>query len=263
MKRKILTIALSSAMAFGNIVPSFAGATNNQMEKTYIETAIGFMYPEDNAALHKKNLKATLSGNNQNVEIPLSEMLANNQGYISENGLDITFEKVEEEGKIKSIKFKINGLESADGYTLNVEGKNYLKTSINLSTATFSKRVNISTQNNMVLGDVNKDNLINEEDIKLLEENINKSNDEYDINGDGLITIADISIVNNNMVQVSSPVVFDTDMVSSKALEKIDQNLLQSSVTVSTGDIENIFKENETVTLVPNASEKTVSIPLE
>ncbi|MDE6182448.1 MAG: fibronectin type III domain-containing protein, partial [Eubacteriales bacterium] len=271
MKRKVLTLALASTMALGNIIPAFANASNNSndqnntTEKTYIETAIGFMYPEESEALHKKNLKATLSGNNKNVEIPLSEMLSNNNNNISNDGLDITLEKIEEKGKIKTIKFKINGLEAADNYVLNVEGKIYLKTTINLSTTTFSKRVNISTQNNMILGDVNNDNKIDENDVKLLEENLHSTNSDYDINGDGVVSIADIAIVNNNMVEASDPTVFDTEMVASKAMEKVEIATLENSVNVvpDGGAIENIFKENEVVKLAPKKDEKIVSIPLE
>ncbi|MDE6357804.1 MAG: fibronectin type III domain-containing protein, partial [Eubacteriales bacterium] len=267
MKRKILTLALSSAMAFSNVVPAFAGleAKDKTTDKTYIETAIGFMYPEDSSSLHKKNLKATLIGGGKELEIPLSEMLKENQNYISENGLDISFEKEEENGKIKSIKFKIDGLEAADDYKLNVEGKTYLKTSIDLSTSTFSKRVNISTQNNMVLGDANGDGNIDNDDITVLEENLNSTNSEYDINGDGVISIADISIVNNNMVKVSKPIVFDTDMVPSKALEQIKTDVLNDAVNVTEdgGAIENIFKEDAVVKLAPKAGEEVVSIPLD
>lgn len=264
MKRKALSLTLSFAILLSGAVNTFAANQDNSTsEKTYIETSIGFMYPEDTVILQKKNIKAILTGNNKNIEIPLSEMLSNNKDYISQDGLDITFEKFEEDGKIKSIKFKINGLDAADGYELNLQGKNYVTTTINLSTSEFSKRVNISTQNTMVLGDVNADNIVNESDIKLLEENLNTSNQDYDINGDGLVTVSDISIVNNNMVKLSNPVVFDTDMFAPKVFSKLDQQALQDSVKIEEGAIENIFKEDKVVKLAPKENETNVSIDLD
>lgn len=264
MKRKILSLMLSSTMIFSNLTGAFANNLTkvNDSEQTYIETSIGFSYPETIDALKKKSVKAILTGNGKKIEVPLSDLLDNNRYVFNKDALTIYFERIEEEGKITSIKFKIDGLTPSPDYNLKLVGKNYAKTSIDLSTLEFSKRVNISTRNTMVLGDVNNDDVVDEKDLEILEQNLNTKNEQLDINGDGLVTAADISIVNHNIVTISKPVVLDTDMVPSKLVEKIDQTAITESVEIKEGSIQDLFKESEPVTLAPKKGEDKVSIPV-
>ena len=232
MKKKLLTLGLSSTLALSSIMPAFANSISTNIDKTYIETAIGFLYPEKIESLKSKNLKAILDGNSTNIEIPLNEFLNNDTYNTNIGGYDITSEITEENGKITSIKFKIDGLKASDGYNLTLEGKNYVKTVVNLSTSSYSKRVNISTASTMVLGDVNNDGKVDTSDRKLLEDNLNADNTDYDLNNDGKITVADISIVNANMVNVQEPEIFDTEMVSSKILEQLDTSIIEQNVEI-------------------------------
>ena len=152
MKKKLLTLGLSSTLALGSIMPAFADTISSDANKTYIETAIGFKYPETTEDLKSKNLKATLSGA-ASLSIDLNLFLNDSSYSTNIDGYDVTSEIIEENGKVTVIKFKINGLTATDGYKLQVEGKNYTTTVVDLSTATYSQRVNISTAANMVLGD--------------------------------------------------------------------------------------------------------------
>lgn len=266
MKKKLLTLGLSSTLALSSIMPAFANSISENTDKTYIETAIGFQYPEALESLKTKNLKAMLSGNSTNLEIPLNEFLVSSAYSTTIEGYNVSSEVVQEDGKVASIKFKIEGLKASDGYTLTLEGKNYVKTVVNLNTSEYSKRVNISTSANMLLGDINSDGKVDTSDRKILEDNLNATDSEYDLNNDGKITVSDISIVNGNTISQQNPDIFDTDIVPSKLLQKVDEealNALNEIVTIN-GDIKNIFSsEGGTVSFQAKDDSETISIPLE
>ncbi len=262
MKKKLLTLGLSSTLALSSIMPAFANSISKNIDKTYIETSIGFLYPEKLESLKDKNLKAVLDGNSTNIEIPLNEFLNNDTYYKNIDGYDITSEIIEENGKVTYIKFKIDGLKASDGYNLTLEGKNYVKTVINLSTSSYSKRVNISTASTMVLGDVNNDGKVDTSDRKLLEDNLNTNNTDYDLNNDGKITVADISIVNANITNIKEPEIFDTEIVSSKILEQLNTSIIEKEVDIN-GNIEDIFYKGKTVSFKAKDKKEKISIPLE
>ncbi len=269
MKKKLLTLGLSSTLALGSIMPAFADTISSDANKTYIETAIGFKYPETTEDLKSKNLKATLSGA-ASLSIDLNLFLNDSSYSTNINGYDVTSEIIEENGKVTVIKFKINGLTATDGYKLQVEGKNYTTTVVDLSTATYSQRVNISTAANMVLGDVNKDNKVDSSDRKLLEDNLNASNTEYDLNNDGKITVSDIAIVNSNMVSTTPVETFNTEIVPSKVVENIDRDKFDviatdenNNIEEVNGDLENLFTKEGSVSFKAKEGETNISIPLE
>ncbi|WP_250278250.1 M60 family metallopeptidase [[Clostridium] colinum] len=263
MKKRLLTLGLSSTLALSSIMPAFANAISSNDDKTYIETAIGFKYPELIDDLKSKNLKATLTGNSINITVDLNQFL-DNSSSTTIDGYTITPEVIKENDKVTIVKFKIENLPAYDNYNLKVDGKNYATTVVNLSTATYSKRVNISTATNMVLGDINKDNKVDISDRKLLEDNLNNINEEYDLNNDNKITASDIAIVNANMVNISSPEIFETEMVASKVIENIKQDEISKVVDIKEGDdIKNLFTENGSVSFKPKENEKNLSIPLE
>lgn len=262
MKKKLLTLGLSSTLAISAIMPAFANTIpDSSKETTNIETAIGFKYPETKQDLLEKSLKATLSGNNTYLEIDLNQFLNGSVTTITQGGYTISAEITEENGKVTVIKFKIQGLDAADGYSLKLSGKHYQTTVVNLSTATYSKRVNISTANTMTLGDVTLDGNVDINDVTKLEQNINTQNNDLDLNGDGQITVADIAIVNAGIVPNGEAEVFDTDIVVSKAV-KIDTQEIEKTATI-TGNIEDLFKEEGSVTFTAKNVNEDISIPLE
>lgn len=262
MKKKLLTLGLSSTLSISAIMPAFANIIqDSNKETTNIETAIGFKYPETKQDLLEKSLKATLSGNNANLEIELNQFLSGSTTSITQNGYNISAEITEENGKVTVIKFRIEGLEAADGYTLKLSGKQYQTTVVDLSTATYSKRVNISTADTMTLGDVTADGNVDINDITKLEQNINQENNDLDLNGDGQVTVADIAIVNSGIVPNGKPEVFDTDIVVSKAV-KVDKEEIEKTATIN-GNIEDLFKEEGSVTFTPKNVGEDISIPLE
>lgn len=268
MKKKILTLALSSSLALGSVLPAFADTISqgSAKDKIYIETAIGFRYPETIEKLKEKDLKATLDKSDKKIEIALKDFL--NNGIITQNidNYAVTSQVIEnEQGKVEQIKFKIEGLEAGQ-YTLSLTGKNYVKTVVNLDATTHSKRVNISTAVNMALGDVDNSGKIDDGDIKLLQDNLDTENSEYDLNGDGKITSADIAIVNSNKETTLKDVeVFDTEAVASKVAENLNVDAInkEASPIENGGSIKDIFDENKTVTFKPKEGEKDVVIPLE
>lgn len=258
MKRKLLTLTLATIMSSGSIVPVSANpleSPNNDLSN--IETLIGFRYPETKESLKNKNLKATLIGEDSTIEIDFKNLIEN-QTY--EN---ITSEVMEEEGKIKSIKFKIDNLKPYKNYKLTIDGDKYLKTDINLDTTEFSKRIDINTGASLMLGDANDDEVIDSEDIKVLEDNLNSESTEFDLNGDGKITVADIAIVNKNMKEVITASVYDTNAIPSAIIEKVDISEMASGSQIQNGGaIEDIFKPEGELKLAPAAEQETVSLPI-
>ncbi|WP_317366517.1 M60 family metallopeptidase [uncultured Tyzzerella sp.] len=269
MKKKLLTLGLSSTLALSSVMPAFANSIAPNVDKTYIETAIGFKYPETISSLKEKNLKATLKGP-VNLSIDLNAFLQNPKHSDNIGGYNVISESIIENGKITVLKFTIQGLDAKDGYTLQIEGKNYVSTVVNLSTANYSKRVNIGTDVNMLLGDVNKDNKVDASDRKILEDNLNANNLEYDLNNDGKITVSDIAIVNSNMKPTTPVKTFDTEIVASKVIKNINSDKFNnitnengSNISEIKGNLENIFNNSGSISFKAKEKENNISIPLE
>ncbi len=273
MKKKLLTLGLSSTLSLSSVLPAFADTiqTDDTINKTSIETAIGLKFPETKEDLEARYIKANLSGNGVGIEIDLNSILKNPTKPFNVEGYTISSEIIQDGNKIKTIKFKVDGLDAKDGYKLEVTGKNYTKTTIDLSTATYSKRINISTASNLLFGDVNKDNKVDINDITLLEENINTENSEIDLNNDGKITIADIAIINSNMTVSTDAIIIDTEMVPSYITNKIDinefnniANTPENNVASVEGEVNDLFNNNSTsVKFTATETQDNVSIPLE
>lgn len=269
MKRKVLTLALSSTLALGATLPAFANSistsTANLSDKAYIETVVGFKYPATPEVLKDKNLTAVLTGGTTEVEVDLNNCLQAGSYTENKGNYTVTSEMVQNEnGKVESIKFKVEGLE-AGNYDLSLSGKNYVKTVLNLDATSYSKRVNVSTAVNMALGDVNQSGAIDDGDIALLEENLNTENTDYDLNADGKITSADIAIVNSNKTaELREVEIFDTDIIPAVACAKLDTQSIQDQVQIAEGSsIENLFTEGESVKFEKKEGEDHIAIPLE
>lgn len=260
MKRKFLTFSLATAITLSSISPTakvFGNDLGNN-EKSNIETLIGFKYPETAESLKAKNLKAVLTGNGNEIVLDLNTLI--DERVTSEN---IIGEITKDGNKITSIKFKIDGLKPSKSYNLTIDGDKYIKTSINLDTTHFSKRVDINTSSVFILGDVNNDETIDNNDLKILEQNLNKENSKYDLNGDGIITISDIAIVNKNMKATAKANIYDTTAIPSSIEKKVDISEMESGSKIEgAGTIQDIFKPEGELKLAPKENSDVVSLPI-
>lgn len=265
MKRKLFTFALSSTITISSILPSFAnslGSKSNSSTKTNIEAAIGFKFPENTDSLKNKNLTATLTGGNVNLEIHLKDFLDKELTSSNIDGHEIGIKTIKKNDKVISLLFRIENL-APNTYDLTLNAKNYTKTTIKLDTTSYSKRVNIDTGSTLSLGDVNSDGKIDNNDIELLENALNTNNTELDLNGDGKITIADISIANKSTGGNLDPIIFNTDISSNVILNNLDIQSISKQVSIENGKIEDIFTKGNVVTFSPKSGEDKINIPLE
>lgn len=126
-----------------------------------------------------------------------------------------------------------------------------------MTLADYSQHVLMSTANGTFsLGDVTGDGVVNAADA--LDEQLGKTGqlDVYDLNGDGVVDITDLSYVNKMMGVTGKPEVTDTSAIVSAEVD-------QDSVTVTGGSVSDLFNDSETtVTLKPAEGKEELSIPI-
>ena len=212
-----------------------------------------------------------LQGNDSACIIDLSEGILSNEDKDSEfNGTgklldsNITFriekfnyqrEPLSNEDNIYYIKVTFQGLERGT-YSLNISGDGYGETKIeDIDIMDYSKRVKIgnvysANKYNPVLlgGDFNEDSIIDMEDYNILLEKIGSKDSKYDLNRDGKVDIADLSIVYGNMGQIKGEA----------EVEFIDKIIDINDVKLSTtskvnGVIENILTDTDSIVELGNS----------
>ena len=131
-------------------------------------------------------------------------------------------------------------------YTLSLSGKHFVTYNTNVELNDYSKRVSITNEFGMfALGDLNNDNVINENDTKLMLEAIENNDLSYDLNLDGKIDIADLNYITANTKSDKK----ETTIENTSAIISKDDIKVELESTNIEGDINNIFKDEGSITL--------------
>lgn len=275
MKKKLFSLSLAFSLVFSSIIPTFANTVNLAVDKVNLqklsknsqemEFVIAFAYPQTKKELTEKSLKLNLLKGDVSVisDINISDVIEN-PNSLQNLGNNVTLEGnfEEENGKIKIFTFRLAGLALENDYKIKLTGKNYTALQVdNIDLTGSSKRININTATNFSLGDLNSDGIIDDKDLGLLESKINENNTQYDLNGDGKITVSDIAIINKNMGQKVLPHILDTKIsptVIIKNLDSVTEAEINKNLNVEGGSIDDIFKPNTEVKLTAKAGTNVV-----
>ncbi len=141
-------------------------------------------------------------------------------------------------------------------YKIEMSGNNFVtyQTSVNLDK--FSKRINITNEKGLFeIGDINKDNKVDDSDTNLMLDAIVNNDNKYDLNLDGKTDIADLNyitaIINGDKKSVkpeNTSAIIDSEVV----------NFELTSETEVEGNLSSIFNDTEVVTL-KRSDDKEVS----
>ena len=154
-------------------------------------------------------------------------------------------------------------------YTLRFTGRGYAPYEETVYMTDHSRHLIVGTGDaTFTLGDVNGDGRVNESDLERLSaalgSELRQDLDSYDLNGDGAIDIIDLSYLNRLLKATGGSQCLETTLLTPPVNDTVlGPQLVQQGVTVTAGDLADLFVENgRTVTFAAN-SEGLIVLPLE
>ena len=208
---------------------------NQEKTRTgYIEVEIKLDMPimySNNA-----NIKVDLSDSGENTI--LSAILGKSGNFEGSNGHSYSVEalgykgvgEVKDGGKVYVYKVRFNNLTAAEGkkYNININGNGFRGIASDIDLNKFSKKVvvnnlyNSSNSANMLFGNINDDNVVDNKDYETVFNHIGTKDAQYDLNRDGKVDITDLTYVHKNLGKESSEKLTTEDVVQTIEMEKIE-----------------------------------------
>lgn len=261
----LLSLALvgSSCTAW---LPTIAAASRLegsvlQAEQTTgsIALTLTFDLPQRVDEVKSRNIQLTLTGNNKNITVSLKDGSA-----AGADGVSVSVEAQNPQGapltteqQMGAYEVVLSGLPVGD-YTMTVTGTGYTPCTTPVSLQDYSQHVLMSTADGTFsLGDVDRDGHVTAADRDVLSGQLGKTEalDVYDLNGDGVVDVTDLSYVNKMMDLGGSPRILSTAAIVSAAVEH--ENLEVE------GNISDLFTNSDaSVTLKPTEDAAELSIPI-
>ncbi len=272
--KKILSKILSLILLVNIIqisvfsVPVYAsGITGN------IEVCLNLTYPEAKKGLSQKNIALTLvSGASASSKIYLNSHLENTQ-TVTFNGVRYSAKVVPQnkygtpittESYVNRFAVEVYNLPSGT-YNVQFEGNGYTTyASPVMQLSTHSKYLEVNSKNGKFsMGDVNNDRYITKTDVELISENLGTIDKQYDLNGDGIVDITDVTYANHNIHAKGSVEVFDTSVIVA-SLANVSATQAQLKGTLATGqDIGNLFRKSSEPVKISALNQSTpIEIPI-
>lgn len=226
------------------------------------------MYAKD---VDHMNMMVMITSQQKGIHIPLGNENVNDGTYQQNDGSTVAYQvKVSQEGgKIKGYHITLKQLPS-DTYQVKLSGKGYTTITQEVALKDYSKLLTFANDQNFMIGDVQDDGQVNDDDYKAILDAIDtkdeKKIDTYDLNRDRKVDIEDLHIAAQNIgVKVSEGKEDITNPM-------IDPTTIQSSVDdgIVADNITNLFVESDTAASVgfedPNqriSADNPVSLHLE
>lgn len=190
-----------------------------------------------------------------------SEVITKNSNSIGDYKLEVTSNI---DGLyITNYNFVIYGLENGE-YEIRVSGKNHKEYSTSVEISDYSKHISLSTSNNsFTLGDMDSNNKITSNDLDLVKNSITNFSNSVDVNGDGVVNILDLVIVNKNIGATGDALVLSTNQLTKNENVDISSSLdLMNSTIV--GEFSNLFDPNtsDIVTFENTDNNDEIIIPI-
>ena len=206
----LLSLALvgSSCTAW---LPTVAAASRLESSVLQAEQTTGsialtltFALPQRVDEVKSRDIRLALTGSGKNITVSLKDGSTTGDAGVSvfveaqnTQGAPLTTEQ-----QIGAYEVVLSGLPLGD-YTMTVTGAGYTPcTTDTISLQDYSQHVLMSTSDGTFsLGDVDGDGHVTQEDREILTAQLGKTGalDTYDLNGDGLVDVTDLSYVNKMM----------------------------------------------------------------
>ena len=269
----LLSLAVTGSLCSGWL-PSVAAASVSDgvsvqqvsQQTGSIGLTIGFGLPQRADEVASRALKLTLTNSSgQSAVIDLESGSVTGESILTAG--QVSMEKQNAQGvpmtteqQVGYYEIKLTGLPVGD-YTLRLEGKGYASCTAEVHLEHYSQHVIMNTGNGTFsLGDVDNTDgrhVVDGQDLRALEAQLGKSDaiSTYDLNGDGVVDIVDLSYINKVMDLEGTPRLLDTAAIVSAAVD-------DSALSVTQGSLTDLFSGQSTVTVAPAAGQEELSIPI-
>ena len=270
MKSRVLACMIALALTTTNIsvlADAKVNADNTKSTKVSriltgtLETEINLSMPI--VSTEKSNLNLKLFNNNNEVNIPLSfsEITLNNTVNLNGFNINYTIEKLaidktiitDSNDRVYYYNIKFTNL-PCDTYSLELSGNGFKSTVVdNIDILSYSKKVYMNDKESFLLGDINNDGTVSEEDYNEVLNNIDSTNSKYDLNGDGSVDITDLSYVHENLGRIVKEVkIINTNPI----IDASKFELIEKEGQTIQGSLEDILYGENIMTI---SSDKEVS----
>ena len=268
--RRVISGLLSLAMMVGPCtawLPAAAAASpqesltlrTEQTATGSIALTLSFDLPQRADEVKSRDIRLTLTGSDKNITVSLKDGSATGA-----DGLSVTTEALNTQGapltteqQLGAYTAVISGLPVGE-YTMTVTGTGYASRTTPVTLWDYSQHVLMSTADgSFSLGDVTGDGAVTSADRAALDEQLGKTSalDTYDLNGDGVVDVTDLSYVNKMMDLEAEPRILSTTAIVSPAVD-------ESAVTFTEGSAADLFTGETAVTLKPAQEAEELSIPI-
>lgn len=268
--RRVISGLLSLAMMVGPCtawLPAAAAASpqesltlrTEQTATGSIALTLSFDLPQRADEVKSRDIRLTLTGSDKNITVSLKDGSATGA-----DGLSVTTEALNTQGapltteqQLGAYTAVISGLPVGE-YTMTVTGTGYASRTTPVTLWDYSQHVLMSTADgSFSLGDVTGDGAVTSADRAALDEQLGKTSalDTYDLNGDGVVDVTDLSYVNKMMDLEAEPRILSTTAIVSPAVD-------ESAVTFTEGSPADLFTGETAVTLKPAQEAEELSIPI-
>ena len=223
--------------------------------------------PQTAAGVAQRGIKLQLTDGSQNtatIDLETREVsgIGITAGQVSVEKQNVQGVALTTEEQIGYYQVVLTGLEADKAvgkeYTLTLTGAGYADCTTTVTLKDYSKHVIVSTDDGTFsLGNVDGTGGVDSADLTAMDAQLGQTAelDLYDLNGDGVVDITDLSYV-NKMVDVSgTPKELDTAAIVSATVEK-------EGLNVTEGTLESLFTGESTVTVAPAAEAEELSIPI-
>lgn len=245
--KKVISGALAAAIITSNLplrvlaeeVNPIVDSTDStvEQEKTrtgYIEVDINLDMPIKYSDSSKINVVLSES---DSISNPILSVELGKAGNYDSNGYSYSVEalgykgveEVKDGGKVYVYKVRFNNLTAAKGknYNININGNGFRGIASDIELNEFSKKVVVnnlynSDSANMLFGNINNDNVVDDKDYETIFNHIGTSDEKYDLNRDGKVDITDLTYVHKNLNKKASETLTTEDVVQTIEMEKIE-----------------------------------------
>lgn len=239
----------SQATPVRNQVQKVDADAQNTMPVGEVKVDIPFAIPMKAVPSSAMNLTLEISCNDTKKEIPLGSGTENGTMEIGTIPVSYVMKATQMDDKLTAIEVVFEGVPQAT-YRLKVFGSGYSTVTKNVEITDYSKMITLSNDETFLVGDVNDDKQVNETDyqdiLKAIDHNSAENLKKYDLNRDGVIDIEDLNMVAKNV-----------GVVPKKATENITGVIVNTkNVVVNTP--ENATIQNPKNMLLANATAPTI-----
>ena len=268
--RRVISGLLSLAMMVGPCtawLPA-AAAANRQEENSAqravqtptgsIALTLAFDLPQRADEVQSRNIRLNLTGGGKNITVSLKDGSATGAAglSVSAEARNTLGAPLTTEARIGAYYAVVSGLPLGD-YTMTVTGAGYTACTTSVTLQDYSQHVLMSTADgSFALGDVDGDGDVTRADLAALDQQLGLTDDldTYDLNGDGVVDVTDLSYINKTADISGSPRVFSTAAIVSPTVE--------ANHLIVEGSVSDLFTGETAVTLKPVEDASELSIPI-